>query len=901
LQGIPHNRPTLFVIKQPKGGLAGPLFWTVTALLAIALVIVPSAGAETVPAGFQARKLPILKSTEASAPKYINGLTRPTAIAFGPDGKMYVAEWLGRVKVFDSVEDTTPTLSVDIATEVHTFGDRGLLGMKLDPEFGTTGHNFIYLSYAYDVPMGSLAAPSPEFSDGGDFCDNEDPFTDCLVSGKVVRIALDPATGVAAAGATEPPQQQLVQSWCQQFNSHSMGDLEFDSSGALLVSGGEGANYAASDYGQYSNPCGDPVNAGGSLRAQDVREGGDQTDYSGSIIRIDPETGEALPDNPLHVSSDVRARRILAYGLRNPFRFTIRPGTDEIYVGDVGQATWEELDRLTSPPVPGQGALNFGWPCYEGGNGLNSVMPAWKAFTEEVPSHAPLCQALYEHPSQVTAPLWAYGHGVPDGYLFPGDTCDPTPGSAYSGLAFYDPTGVSPSAAFPAKYQGALFMADAARGCIWVMGAGSDGRPDPTDITNFAVGDGAGKISPVDLVQGPDGALYAPNFYSESIEQIRYFDANEPPVAKLEANKVDGALVGGKLTVHFDASASSDKEGDDFSYEWDLDGDGQFDDGSDQPTEEWTYTNENDVTARVRVKDEFGRTDQTAVQIYPGDLGPPSVPTIEAPSPSLHWAVGDTIDYAGSATDPDGGPLTYKWRISIQHCPSACHEHPYIEPEGPSGSLTAPPHEYPSHLSFILTATDDRGRSTPSLTLQSFPQVIDVGLASEPTGIPVTFDGEPASAGPFHLIAGGSANVSAPATATVGGISYVFSSWSDGGAASHEISSKQSMNLVAHYTPAAGPPSPPPSPEPAKKVRLSIVSRPLGIKLQAGKSKRRAPFTISVTQGTKVALKAPAKVTKGKRHYRLEGWLIKGKLKRKPAVTVVGRAPGRYVAVYAAG
>jgi glucose/arabinose dehydrogenase len=885
----------LIVGIQPGSDLQRRFRWATLVLLALALLVAPAAKGETVPAGFQARKLPILKASEASSPSYINGLKRPTTIAFAPDGKMFVGEWYGRVKVLDSVEDTTPTLAVDIATEVHTFGDRGLLGMKLDPQFGTTGHDFIYLSYAYDVPMGSLAAPHAEFSDGGDNCANEAPWTDCVISGRVVRIALNPATGIAAGGATEPPQQELVQSWCQQFNSHSMGDLEFDSSGALLASGGEGANYATSDYGQFSNPCGDPDNAGGSLRAQDVRAGGDQTDYSGSIIRIDPETGEALPDNPLHASSDLRARRILAFGFRNPFRFEIRPGTDEVYVGDVGQSKWEELDRLTSPPAAGQGALNFGWPCYEGGSGANEVMNTWKSLTEE--GHAPLCQALYDNPSLVTASLWGYGHGAPAGYLFPGDTCDPTPGAAYSGLAFYDPTGVPSSIAFPAKYQGALFMADAARGCIWVMGAGSDGRPDPTDVTNFAVGDGAGKISPVDLVQGPDGALYAPNFYSESIEQIRYFGANEPPLAKLSADKFGGALVGGKLTVHFDASASSDKEGDDFSYEWDLDGDGQFDDGSNQPTEEWTYTNENDVTVRVRVKDEFGRTDQTSVQIYPGDLGPPSVPTISAPSPGLHWAVGDTIGYAGSATDPDGGPLTYKWRISIQHCPSACHEHPYTEPEGSSGSLTAPPHEYPSHLSFVLTATDDRGRSTASATLQSFPQVIDVGLASDPAGVPLTFDGEPLSAGPFHLIAGGSGTVSAPAKATVGGTSYVFSSWSDGGAASHEISSKASTNLVARYTPVAGPPPPPPPPS---KVRLSIVSRPPGIKLQAGKSKRRAPFAISVTKGTKVALKAPAKASKGKRDYRFKGWLVKGKLKRKAAVTVVGRAPGRYVAVYAA-
>jgi hypothetical protein len=212
----------------------------------------------------------------------------------------------------------------------------------------------------------------------------------------------------------------------------------------------------------------------------------------------------------------------------------------------------------------------------------------------------------------------------------------------------------------------------------------------------------------------------------------------------------------------------------------------------------------------------------------------------------------------------------------------------------------APPHEYPSHLSFVLTATDARGRSTASARLESYPRVVDVGLASDPPGVPLTFDGEPSSAGPFKLIAGGGANVFAPATATVGSVAYVFSSWSDGGAASHAIAPRESLDLVARYAPVLGPPPPEEQPKPPAEVRLSIVSRPPGIKLQAGKSKRRAPFAVSVAQGTKVALKAPAKATKGKRDYRFKGWLIKGKLKPKPAVTVVGRAPGRYVAVYVA-
>ena len=55
---------------------------------------------------------------------------------------------------------------------------------------------------------------------------------------------------------------------------------------------------------------------------------------------------------------------MLAYGLRNPFRLAIRPGTGDVWIGDVGQGTWEEIDRV---PAPFGGPRNFGWPCYEGG------------------------------------------------------------------------------------------------------------------------------------------------------------------------------------------------------------------------------------------------------------------------------------------------------------------------------------------------------------------------------------------------------------------------------------------------------------------------------------------------------------------------------------------------------
>ena len=89
-----------------------------------------------------------------------------------------------------------------------------------------------------------------------------------------------------------------------------------------------------------------PTAEGGALRSQDVRTAADPTGLDGSIIRVNPDTGAALPDNPNAASSDPNTRRIVAYGLRNPFRWAFKPGTSDIYVGDVGWTAWEEVNRI---------------------------------------------------------------------------------------------------------------------------------------------------------------------------------------------------------------------------------------------------------------------------------------------------------------------------------------------------------------------------------------------------------------------------------------------------------------------------------------------------------------------------------------------------------------------------
>ena len=96
----------------------------------------------------------------------------------------------------------------------------------------------------------------------------------------------------------------------------------------------------------------------------DLRTSGDAVSLDGSIIRVDPATGAGLPSNPLAGNPDANARRIIAHGLRNPFRFTFRPGTSELWLAEVGWDQWEEINRILDPADAV--VENFGWPCWEG-------------------------------------------------------------------------------------------------------------------------------------------------------------------------------------------------------------------------------------------------------------------------------------------------------------------------------------------------------------------------------------------------------------------------------------------------------------------------------------------------------------------------------------------------------
>ncbi len=732
---------------------------------------------------------PVLAESPANVPTgfadqlVFGGLDNPMAIAFAPDGEVFVAEKRGVILRYSSLSDTTPTVFADLNTNVHNYWDRGMMGLAVDPAYPT--RPYVYVLYAYNHVFGDpAAAPKWPSNSGSGYYGDRCPSppganTDgCVISGRLSRLT-------SSGGVMSGSEHVLIEDWCQQFPSHSLGNLMFGADGSLYVSAGEGAGFSGVDYGQFggsltdtptpANPCGDPPGGvgvalspptaeGGSLRAQDLRTAGDPVGLDGAILRIDPTTGAGWPTNALAGSTDPNARRIIGYGLRNPFRFTIRPGTNEIWLADVGFATWEEIDRLPDPTATPR---NFGWPCWEG----NATFPTYQALGTSI------CNGLSA--GEVTTPFYEYQHGVD---VASGDGCGTSNGGSISGVTF-----LPASSTYPGAYDGALFFADYVRRCIWYLPGGAGGLPSAgpaklfadLDRTDASARDGGA----VFLTTDPNGELLYVDYDRGEVRRIHYYGLANPPVAKFTTTPSSGPA---PLQVSFDASTSTSSHGA-LTYAWDLNGDGLFDDAT-GATAQRTYSSLGQVTVGLKVTDPANLTGMTT-HVISVDESPPSV-TIDLPDPGLHWKVGDTIDFSGSATDLQDGVLpasAFDWTIIMRHCPSGCHSHIIETDSGvASGSFVAPDHEVPSHIQLSVTVTDSAGL-TGSASIDLYPLTGTVTTTSAPTGIATTAGDDTGQTASATAIVKSSVSVSAPASSVIGEDIWSFQSWSDGGARTHQV------------------------------------------------------------------------------------------------------------------
>ena len=447
----------------------------------------------------------------------------------------------------------------------------------------------------------------------------------------------------------------------------------------------------------------------------------DLNSLNGKILRINRD-GSIPADNPFYGQSGRRSE-IWAAGLRNPWRCRFAPD-GRFFCADVGQASWEEVDVIGP-------ATNFGWPTTEG-NFTQSSYP------------------------QFNLPLYTYDH---------------TAGASIIGGDFGDRTN------FPGDYQDSYFFSDGVYGWVRRLVLDASGTA-VSSVQTFATGLG----SIVEMIAGPDGALYYSDYYS--IRRIVWTPANRSPVAQASATPSQGLP---PLTVQFSSAGSSDPDGDPLTYSWNF-GDGSA--ASTQANPSHVYAAAGPYTATLTVSDgkpSPGPGTATAVV----EVGRRPTLTISQPVNGATFRGGDVITMAGSAVDPEDGALpasALHWKVIFHH---RTHTHPFIDdlPGSPSTftTFTTGESDFDVGYEIVLSATDSSGL-TATTSVMIDPLTAVMTFASAPSGLQVTLDGQPLLT-PTAVtgVVGFRRSIDTPSPQTSGGNTVTFASWSDGGAKSHTI------------------------------------------------------------------------------------------------------------------
>lgn len=731
------------------------------------------------------------------------GFSGPTAMEISPDGRLWVLEQSGRVKLVRN-DGTTFTA---LQKTVDSAGERGLLGIAFDPSFAS--NKFVYLYYTN--PNAGAASWA-----GG-------------VHNQLSRFTVSDTNPLQPTLTNEAP----ILDWnsLSSATNHNGGAIEFGADGMLYANSGDNVqNFTAPDGNSYRVSQSMNTLLGKQLRIDVAKFN------SGVAARNDTTVGRLIPsDNPFVGTATGINQLIYTLGLRNPFTFAVQPGTGRMLINDVGETKWEEINESVA-------GANFGW---SGGStdGFNHQPPSFAAGTYRDPILA------YAHSG--TGSL-ATGAAIV-GSTFYNPTTVQFPAS-YVGKYFYEDlssgwiryfnpntpnSAASPdgnSVAFASNTPGALrdLEVDAVGNLLYLSGGDGSIRKisyqapvitgQPTgrtvsqgQVATFAVtatgpalnyqwqhlvsgtwttvGTNSATLS-ISNSQPANAGSYrviVSNTFgtvTSNTASLTVTVANTAPTITTQPASQQ-VNVGAAVSLSVVASGAAP-----LAYQWQK-----------LVGATWTNVGGNSSTLaiavaavanagsyRVIVSNSVGSATSNTATLSVNQL--PTV-TISSPAVGTKYNWGQTVSFAGSAVDAEDGTLAaskLSWEMLFYHQTSpdgtGLHSHPFQTLAGAaSGSIlinfaeTSPYAWY----RFILTATDSKG-ATASKSVDINPNLGSFTVQSNPAGLQLLLDGGPIASG--TVITG---TVAQPRTIgvlspqTVGNTNYTFSSWSDAGAASHTI------------------------------------------------------------------------------------------------------------------
>lgn len=653
-----------------------------------------AAFSQTFPAGFQTSDIG-------------TGWDQPAGSLFSSDGQqIFVWEKSGKVFVCNRdgsgtyIKQTTPV--VNISEEVGDWRDHGLLGFAIDPSFPSNG--YIYLLYVVDRHyLMNYGSQSYNPATNEYYKATISRVTRFKTTHNGGNLIADPSSRLVLIGETPSTGIPLL------YESHGIGSLLFADDGTLLVTSGDGASYSSVDVGSaaetyYQQALTDgiirPEENVGAFRSQMINS------LNGKILRINPENGNGIPSNPFYLPGSPRAAqsRVWAYGFRNPYRIALKPGTGstnpaagdigELYVGDVGFNTWEELDIIDEPGV------NCGWPLFEGltstsgystANTLNRDEPnplyngtsctqqyfMFRSLLKQATADG--IKTVYNpcDPSKEIGTGNRYFHYRPSidwrhqqnqarvgifngnnaavatiGTPASGVTGSPFPGNCAVAGCWYNGT------SFPSNYQNTFFMAD--YGGKWLKSFSVDYTTKIKKVQNF----GSGFIAIASVSLNPiDGSLVFVDIGAGKVQAIKY-GGNQLPVVVMSSDKTYGPSV---LNVSFKGSDSHDPDGSIASYSWNF-GDGETSTATD-PSHNFTAAGPKKFVVKLKITDDKGGSTTDSMIISVNNT-PPTV-NITSPIKNSKYKLGSDTLYSCSADVSDNeqgsNQLFYTWQTFLHH------------------------------------------------------------------------------------------------------------------------------------------------------------------------------------------------------------------------------------------